>query len=144
MPTFRYITPTFAVAGQLSLDDIARAGAEGFKTLIKNRPENEEPGQLSEAAIVAAAKSVGMTYRALPFTGQPPPAVVAETVLAFEQNAGPILAFCRSGMRSSAAWAMAQALSGRSSPDEVIALAAGAGFDLGGIREALECLAPPR
>jgi uncharacterized protein (TIGR01244 family) len=144
MPEFRRLTPDFAVAGQLSLDDVARAGAEGFKTLIKNRPENEEPGQPSEAAIIAAAQSAGMTYRALPFTGPPPPAVVAEMVLILEQAAGPILAFCRSGTRSTAAWAMAQALSGRGSPEEIITRAAKAGYDLSRIREALECLAPPR
>jgi len=144
MAEFRRLTPDFAVAPQLSLEDIAQAATEGFKTLIKNRPENEEPGQPGEAAIIAAAKSAGMIYRALPFTGPPPPAVVAETVLAMEQSGGPILAYCRSGTRSAAAWAMAQALSGRGDPAAIIEAGAKAGFDLSRFADALECLAPKR
>jgi uncharacterized protein (TIGR01244 family) len=144
MAEFRRLSPDFAVAPQLSLEDIARAAAEGFKTIIKNRPDNEEPGQPSETAIIAATKSAGMNYRALPFTGPPPPAVVAETVLAMEQSGGPILAFCRSGTRSAAAWAMAQALSGRSEPAAIIEAGAKAGYDLSRFADALECLAPKR
>jgi len=144
MAEFRYLTPDFAVAPQLSLEDIARAAADGFKTIIKNRPENEEPGQPDEATIIAAAKSAGMSYRALPFNGPPPPAVVAETVLAMEQSGGPILAYCRSGTRSAAAWAMAQALSGRDEPGAIIEAGAKAGYDLSRFADALECLAPKR
>lgn len=142
MAEFRTLSPDFAVAPQLSLEDIARAGEAGFKTLIKNRPENEEPGQPSEAQIIAAAKSAGLSYRALPFIGPPPPAVVAETVLAMEQSGGPVLAYCRSGTRSATAWAMAQALSGRGEPAAIIEAAGKAGYDLSGFADALECLAP--
>lgn len=144
MNEFRRLAPDFAVCGQLGPGDLAHAAAEGFKTIIKNRPENEEPGQPSEATIIAAAQSAGMTYVALPFSGPPPPAIVAETVALLEQRGGPFLAFCRSGARSTAAWGMAQALSGRSTPDEIIEAAAKAGYDLNRIRDALECLAPPR
>lgn len=144
MAEFYHLTPTFAVAPQLSLEDIARAGGRGFATIICNRPENEEPGLPNHAQISAAAQRAGMTFRALPFVGPPPPAVVAETVLTMEQSPGSILAFCRSGTRSATAWAMAQALSGRGRPDEIIAAAAKAGYDLSRSREALECLAPPR
>jgi uncharacterized protein (TIGR01244 family) len=144
MAEFRRLSPDFAVATQLTLADVERAAAEGFKTIIKNRQENEEPGQPSEAELVAAAKSAGVAFRALPFQGPPPPAVVAETVLVMEQSNGPILAFCRSGARSTAAWGMAQALSGAASPDEIIDAAAKAGYDLSRMRDALECLAPKR
>ena len=144
MAEFRYLSPDYAVAPQLSLEDIARAAAGGFRTIIKNRPENEEPGQPQESSIIAAAKSAGLKYQALPFTGPPPPAIVAETVLAMEQRTGPILAYCRSGTRSAAAWAMAQALSGRSEPAAIIEAAAKAGYDLSRFADALECLAPKR
>jgi uncharacterized protein (TIGR01244 family) len=144
MAEFRRLSPDFAVATQLTPADIERAAAEGFKTIIKNRQENEEPGQPKEAELVAAAQSTGITFRALPFQGPPPPAVVAETVLMMEQSPGPILAFCRSGSRSTAAWGMARALSGLASPDEIIDAAAKAGYDLSRMRDALECLAPKR
>src|SRR5262249_7948423 len=129
---------------QLTPEDVARAAAEGFKTIIKNRLENEEPGQPSEASIVAAAKLAGIAFRALPFQGPPPPAIVAETVLAIEQSPGPVLAYCRSGTRSAAAWAMAEALSGRAEPVEILRTSARAGYDLGRFANALECLAPKR
>lgn len=144
MAEFRRLSPDFAVAPQLTPEDVKRAAAEGFKTIIQNRQENEEPGQPKEAELVAAAQSVGVTFRTLPFQGAPPPAVVAETVLVMEQSTGPILAFCRSGARSTAAWGMAQALSGAASPDEIIDAAAKAGYDLSRTRAALECLAPKR
>ncbi|MBS0385670.1 MAG: TIGR01244 family phosphatase [Proteobacteria bacterium] len=144
MAEFRRLSPDFAVAPQLTLEDIARAGAEGFGTIIKNRSENEDPGQPSEADIVAATKAAGMTFRALPFQGPPPPAVVAETVLIMEQSPRPILAYCRSGTRSAMAWGMAQALSGAAGPDEIVEAAARAGYDLSRARSALETLAPKR
>jgi uncharacterized protein (TIGR01244 family) len=142
MTDFQRITPTFSVAGQLSAADIARAAGEGFKVIIKNRPENEDPGQPREADLAAAAAAAGIAYRALAFVGPPPPAVVAETAKLLEEVKGPILAFCRSGQRSTVAWALAEALTGRLRPDEILALAQAAGYDLRGAREALESLAP--
>ncbi|MBI3437077.1 MAG: TIGR01244 family phosphatase [Proteobacteria bacterium] len=144
MIEFRYLSPDFAVAPQLSLEDIARAAEAGFRTIIKNRPENEDPDQPTETQVVAAAKLAGLDYRSLPFTGPPPPAIVAETVLAMEQSAGPVLAYCRSGTRSATAWAMAQALSGRSEPTAIIEAGAKAGYDLSRFADALDCLAPKR
>ncbi len=144
MAEFRRLSPDYAVAGQLTLEDVLRAAAEGFKTIIKNRPENETSGQPSQAQIVAAAQSAGMAFKALPFSGPPPPAVVAETVLVMEQAAKPILAYCNSGMRSAMAWGMAQALSGAASPDEILIAAERAGYDLSRARQALETLAPRR
>ena len=143
MTEFRWVTADFAVAPQLDLADIARAAKAGFKTLIKNRPEAEEPGQIKEFEVQATALAAGLDYRALPFTGPPPPAAVAAMAELLEQAPGPVLAYCRSGMRSILAWGMAQALTGARRPNEIIALAAKAGYDLEGKREPLEALAPP-
>lgn len=143
MTEFHRVTPHFAVAAQLEPADFARAAAEGFKTIVVNRPEGEDPGQPSEAAAKAAAEAAGLNFRALPFAGLPPPPhIVGEMAELLEQAQGPVLAYCRSGKRSITAWAMAQALSGTRSPDEIIALAEKAGYDLKGARGALETLAP--
>jgi uncharacterized protein (TIGR01244 family) len=144
MTEFREVIPDFSVAAQLSVEDIKRAAENGFKTIVKNRTENEEPGQPSEAEIKAATEAAGMTYRSLPFAGPPPPGVVAEMASLLEETSGPVLAYCRSGRRSITAWALAQALSGVRSPAEIVALAARAGYDLAGARQALETLAPKR
>jgi uncharacterized protein (TIGR01244 family) len=142
MAEFRWVTPDFAVAAQLAPADIARVATEGFKALINNRPEREEAGQPKEAEIRAAAQAAHLAYQAIPFAGPPPPGVVAATAELLEQAPGPVLAYCRTGTRSIMAWAMAQALSGARPPNEIIALAAKAGYDLGGARGAIEALAP--
>ncbi len=142
MTEFHRVTPEFAVAGQLELADISRAAAEGYKVLVCNRPEGEDPGQPTEAEIKAAAAAAGLTYKALPYTGQTPPGVVAETAQLLDETNGPVLAYCRTGKRSIMAWALAQALSGDRSPQEIIALASQAGYDLSGARGALDTLAP--
>ena len=142
MTEFHRVTPDFAVAGQLELADIGRAAAEGYKVLVCNRPEGEDPGQPTEAEIKAAAAAAGFAYKALPYTGQTPPGVVAETAQLLDETNGPVLAYCRTGRRSIMAWALAQALSGTRKPEEIIALAAQAGYDLAGARGALDTLAP--
>lgn len=142
MTEFRRVTPDFSVAGQIDAADVARAAELGFKTILGNRPDHEEPGQPLSAEIRAAAEAAGLTYRALPYKGQTPPNVVAETAMLLEEAPGPVLAYCRTGTRSIKAWALAAALSGTKRPDEIIALAAKAGYDLEGARGALETLAP--
>lgn len=143
MSEFRRITPDFSVAGQLEPGDIARAAADGYRTIVVNRPDGEDWGQTRAAEMKAAAEAAGLDFRAIPFSGWPPsPAVVAETAAVLDEAKGPVLAYCRTGRRSITAWAMAEALAGARRPDEIIALAQKAGYDLSGARGALETLAP--
>ncbi|MBX3430117.1 MAG: TIGR01244 family phosphatase [Hyphomonadaceae bacterium] len=143
MSNFKRVTPDFAVSVQLGIEDVARAAAEGFKTIIANRPDNEAPDQPSAAEIKAAAEAAGLDFRSIPFSGLPPaPTVVMETAQALDEAKSPVLAYCRSGTRSITAWALARALAGSHTPDEIIALAQKAGYDLSGARGALETLAP--
>lgn len=143
MTDFKRVTPDFAVASQLGTEDMTRAAAEGFRTIISNRPDGEMPGQPSASEIKAAAEAAGLSFKAIPFAGLPPaPAVVMETAQALDEANGPVLAYCRTGTRSITAWALAQALAGSHTPDEIIALAQKAGYDLSGARGALETLAP--
>ena len=143
MSEFKPVAPGFAVAAQLEAADMARAAAEGYRVVISNRPDGEAPGQPSVSEIKAAAEAAGLTFKHIPFSGLPPaPAVVMETAQALDEANGPVLAYCRSGTRSITAWALAQALAGSHTPDEIIALAQKAGYDLSGARGALETLAP--
>jgi len=143
MSEFKRVTPDFAVAAQLEPEDVARAAAEGYQTIIVNRPDGEAPGQPGADAIKAAAEAAGLSFKAIPFSGLPPaPAIVAETAAALDEANGPVLAYCRTGTRSITAWALARALTGGHTPDEIIALAQKAGYDLNGARGALETLAP--
>ena len=134
----RPLTPTFAVAPQLSPDEVREAAAQGFTTLVNNRPDAEEVGQPTDAAIRAAAEAAGMAYVAVPIdaTG-PTPAKVDALAAAIEGSTGPVLAFCRSGTRSTFLWALARALAGEPA-DTLIEQAAAAGYDITPIRPILE------
>jgi len=142
MTEYRQVTPDFSVAHQLQPADVATFAGLGYKAIVNNRPDGEAPDQPSSAEIKAAAEAAGLRFYNLPYAGQPPPGVVGETALLLEQAPAPVLAYCRTGTRSIKAWAMAAALAGLKRPDEIIALAAKAGYDLGDARGALETLAP--
>lgn len=133
----RPITPAFAVAPQLSAADVRAAAAEGFTTLVNNRPDGEEPDQPSDATIRAAAEAAGMIYLSLPMdpTG-PTRATVDGMAAAIEGSSGPVLAFCRSGTRSTFLWALARSQAGESA-DMLIEQAAAAGYDITPIRPIL-------
>jgi len=132
MPDIRSVTPDFAVAPQIALDDMAELAAAGFRRVISNRPDAEVPPSLSSAAMAAAAAAAGLDYVHVPIVGMPSPSQV-ETMFAAVQGApGPVLAYCRSGTRSITAWALGQALHGEAASDDLIALGRDAGYDLSG------------
>lgn len=144
MSQIRWITPEFAVTGQMDGNAVAEAATMGFKTIVNNRPDGEAMGQPKGDEIAAAAASQGLEYRSLPFAGPPPPVTVDAMSRVLQEAPSPVLAFCRTGNRSIMAWAMAQALSGTRSADQLITLAKNAGYDLSGTRVALEALSPRR
>jgi len=134
---FRTLDSTISVFGQIDPEDVAAAKSQGFTAIINNRPDNEQPGQPSGAEIEAAAKAAGMGYVAIPVDhsgfneGQ-----VEAMVNALEAAPGPVLAFCRSGTRSTFLWALARHRLGDDS-EQLIAKAANAGYDLSPLRSVL-------
>ena len=134
---FRKLDETISVAGQITPADIADAAAQGFTFVINNRPDDEQPGQPSAAEIEAAAKAAGLGYRAIPIThaGFSENQVTAMQE-ALEAAPGPILAFCRSGTRSTLVWALARARMGDDA-GTLQAKAQAAGYDLTPIRALL-------
>jgi uncharacterized protein (TIGR01244 family) len=133
MSAFRTVTPTFSVAPQIAVEDLAVARAEGFTRVINNRPDGESPGQPSSAAMAAAAEAAGLEYLWIPVVGGPTPDQ-ADAQAKAAAGDGKTLAFCRSGTRSITAWAMGQARSGAVSADELVQLGEGAGYDLSWLR----------
>ena len=130
MADIRKVTDDFSVSPQITPQEAAAAAGQGFTLLINNRPDGEVPGQPLSAEIEAAARGAGADYVHIPFIGRPSPEEAAAVLAAAEAAKGPVLAFCRSGTRSITAWAMGQALAGRQSREALIALGAGAGYDL--------------
>ena len=62
MPDFRRVTDDFTTAPQIAIADVAEAARQGFKTIISNRPDGEEPGQPTAAEVEAAAKAAGLAF----------------------------------------------------------------------------------
>lgn len=90
------------VAPQLTPEAMAEAARQGFRSVINNRPDFEEgPEQPTNAAIEAAARAAGLRYEFLPVQGgyQSPEEIAAFGRL-LKELPRPILAFCRSGARS--------------------------------------------
>lgn len=131
---FRKIDETISVSPQIEPDDVARAAAEGFTLIVNNRPDGEQPGQPPAATIEAAAGAAGLDYVAIPITpGGFGAAEVAAMRSALAGAKGPVLAFCRSGTRSTFLWALARAGQGEDA-DALTAKAAAAGYDLTPLR----------
>lgn len=132
MSAFRQLVPGVLVSGQIRPDDLAGAASLGVRRIVNNRPDHEEPGQPTSAEIEAAAHAAGLDYVHAPARGLPDDAVVTAVGAALEDGA-PVLLFCKSGMRSAAAWALASSRSGALSRDEILTAAAAAGYSLGGL-----------
>jgi uncharacterized protein (TIGR01244 family) len=101
-PYLQALAPNLSVTGQLEPADMAWAAANGFKSVINNRPDFEGgDDQPTNAAMEAAAQAVGLSYAFLPVD---PGFQTAQEVTAFAQLVAslpaPVLAYCRSGTRS--------------------------------------------
>ena len=139
MLTARAITDTFSVSGQLAPEDIAAAAKAGFTAIINNRPDGEAPGQMSSKDAEAAAAEHGLSYVHIPVRGgQWTFADIAATRAAIDDAAsGKLLAYCGSGMRSAAMWALAGVSAGAITPAQAIEAAKHADVDLSGLSPAL-------
>ncbi|MFC4257011.1 TIGR01244 family phosphatase [Altererythrobacter xixiisoli] len=140
MSDFRQLSDRVWASPQLIGSDIRDAAAEGFTLLINNRPEGEEPNQLPGGEAAAIAAETGMDYVAIPVTpGGFTQAQVQAMAEALAKATGPVLAYCRSGTRSTFLWALAEAAGG-GDPSTLVESAAQAGYDIGAIRPTLDAL----
>ena len=122
------------VTGQVVPEQVAGLAEAGFTCLVNHRPDGEETGQPTAAEIAQAARDSGMRVVHAPARGLPDAGAVAAPREALDSlgRDGKAVFFCRSGLRSAAAWAMAERLAGRD-PDDLRAAAIEAGYDLGGV-----------
>lgn len=131
---FRRLSAQIWVGGQIGPSEIRGLAEAGFTWLVNHRPDGEEPTQPPMSMIAAAAAAAGLETVHAPARGLPDPAAVAATrrVLDALKPEDKALFFCRSGMRSAAAWAMAERQAG-ADPDALRDAAAAAGYDLGAV-----------
>jgi len=141
MSDFRRLTDAIMASPQIGIEDVAEAKQQGVTLIINNRPDGEENGQIEGTEIEKAALAAGLSYVTIPIGqsgfSQPQVEAMAE---ALEQAEGQVLAYCRSGTRSTFLWALSQASRG-ADPSELADKAASAGYDVTPVRPAMDMLA---
>jgi uncharacterized protein (TIGR01244 family) len=133
MPSLMELAPGLTAAGALSADDIEALAASGVKTIINNRPDGEDPGQLpaDEASRLCAARDIA--YHHIPFVGATlTRADIDEFEAVLKSATQPVVAHCRSGTRSTMIWALTRMRAGED-PAALVALGARNGVDIGAL-----------
>jgi len=133
---FKQITPSFSAAPQLTRDDLVAAAQAGYRSIISSRPDGEEPGQPSAEEMARMAGEHGLAFAHVPIMpGQATDSDADRMKDALATLPQPTLGFCRSGMRATTLWALAEA--DRAAPATIIDQARVAGYDLADLKPAL-------
>jgi len=132
MTEFKKINDQLSVFGQISTADLTAAVQQGFKTVVNNRPDGEAEDQISNLELEHAAKALGLEYHYLPIA----PAGIEDSqadqfASLFKQKPGPVLAFCRTGNRSTRLWALSHCQ--QLSSADILQQAQQAGYDISGL-----------
>ncbi|MGB7431079.1 MAG: TIGR01244 family sulfur transferase, partial [Ahrensia sp.] len=126
------ITEKVSVSPQITVDDMAAIKQAGFRAIICNRPDGEGADQPSFSEIEAAAKAVGIEARYVPVqTGIVKDSDVEAFGVALEDLQRPVLAYCRSGMRSASLWSFHE--SKKRPIADILAATKAAGYDMNGV-----------
>ena len=128
----KQLTSDLSVAGQLHPDDVRELKQAGYRAILCNRPDGEVVGQPAYAAVKAAAEAEGLDIRQVPIVSSNITAAdVAAYRQAMEEMPSPLLAYCRSGTRSTTLWALVSL--GDLAPEDILARADAAGYDMSGV-----------
>jgi len=133
------LTDDLYVSAQINPEDLHRLATLGFRSVISNRPDSEAEEQPAFSEISREAHRNGMEVRYIPVTSSK---LAEEDVCAFRSALcvlpKPILAYCRTGTRSTFLWALSEA------PDrpmsEIVSRASAAGYDLKNIESRLQSI----
>ncbi|MCB8878880.1 TIGR01244 family phosphatase [Acidisoma cellulosilytica] len=121
------------ISAQPSLDDFPLFAAAGFRRVISNRPAAEQEGQPTPVSERKAAEAAGLSYRFIPVTGS---TITEADVRAFQEavsaSDGPVIAHCKSGIRSASLHVIGEVLDGRLAQEDVTVRGHEWGLDLSG------------
>jgi uncharacterized protein (TIGR01244 family) len=133
----RQLNDKTLVSGQIAPEEVAALKALGVTLIVNNRPDGEDVGQPESDDIEAAARAAGIDYRHVPIArGLGPSDIEAMREAMHSTGEGKMFAFCRSGNRSTLAWAVAKSEDGVPR-EELDRMANEAGFDLGPVAHLL-------
>ena len=97
---YREISEDYSVSGQIQPEDVVAIKGAGFKSVICNRPDDEQPGQPSADTVKAAVEAAGLAFRYIPvISGQITAENVEDQAESLDELHGPVFAYCRSGAR---------------------------------------------
>ncbi|MFK8048284.1 MAG: TIGR01244 family sulfur transferase [Halioglobus sp.] len=122
------LSASVSVSEQITPGDVPVIAAAGFKVIINNRPDGEVADQPTSDEVAAAARSAGLAYFHIPITAADYPGQELELMASLLDNPEePVLAFCRTGTRSTNLWLTTRASDAR---DEAVMHARSLGYDL--------------
>lgn len=105
------INDDLSVSPQIYASDIKQVVKRGFRSIICNRPDGETPDQPDFVTIASLAKQAGLEALYIPVTlGEMQEKQAIQFSAALSTLPGPVLAYCRSGARSSTLWKLQKAL----------------------------------
>ena len=133
------VNDEMTVCGAIAVEDVSAIKAAGFRSIICNRFDGEDPGQTNFAEIEAAAIEHGLKIVWQPVSGMVGDDDGCEFGRLVEALPAPVFAYCRSGTRCTVLWSLSQA--GKRSMDEIMSGAAAAGHDLRGLAPRIDALA---
>lgn len=135
-PQINVVDETFAVAPQLQPAEMQALADAGYKVVMCNRPDGEEPGQPPLADIIAAAETAGLEFHHVPVAGGIfPEEALGEFARIRRESPGPVLAYCRTGTRCMTMETLSNPMG--LSIDDRLQRAADAGYDLSALRDHL-------
>ena len=127
------LAPTISVAPQIAADDIAGLAEQGYRAVICNRPDGEGADQPNFAEIARACAAAGLEAAYLPvISGKVWDNDAAAFAALMDRLPKPVLAYCRTGTRSTTLWALCEAARGQPMPG-IVAVAKAAGYDMSGV-----------
>ncbi len=140
MADIRKLTDDLYVAAQIEPADVAELDEYAFRSVLCNRPDNEQQGQPDYADIQRQAEALGMEIEWQPVDGAQISDADVDAFAEHTQNLPrPMLAYCRSGTRCTVLWALSQA--GTRDTAEIVQIAAAAGYNLEGLVERINARA---
>ena len=127
------INRALSVSPQITAADMPEIRAAGFRSIICNRPDGEGADQPAFAEIETAANAAGIETRYLPIvSGKVGDDDATKFAEALQDLPGPVLAYCRTGTRSTTLWALAEGARGAPLP-EILSATKTAGYDMSGV-----------
>ena len=134
------LSKDYSVAPQILVEDVDTILDAGFKSVICNRPDEENPVSCQIKAIKTAARAAGLEFAENVFDSYSFGLdKVQRQAQLLKQLPSPVLAYCASGNRCSVIWAFS--LVGILEIDAILEATAHAGYQLLHLRPQLEHLA---